>query len=87
MTFEHIHKLSTCLHEVSKLLNPGGHLYAYFTSCWMGRHGHHWSRVRNLISSANHLIYTESEMRSLLILAEVYLIPTLTFTIFIVDQE
>ena len=64
--FEHIHKLGTCIDQVSKLLKPGGTLYAYFTSCWMGQHGHHWSRVRSCLGDYDHLIHTESEIYPLL---------------------
>jgi SAM-dependent methyltransferase len=65
--FEHIHKLGLCLREVSKLIKPGGILYAYFTSCWMGKQGHHWTRVKKFIEDYDHLTNTEAEMKSLLI--------------------
>lgn len=60
--FEHIHKLGDCIESLSKLLKKGGILYSYFTSCWCGVQGHHWSKMPKILGEYDHLVLTEGEM-------------------------
>lgn len=75
--FQHIHDLPESLAELSRVLRPGGYLYANFGPIWSGPDGSHiedlvidqqrydfWSHA--LLPSWSHLVFDEDELLVLL---------------------
>lgn len=73
-TFEHIHNLDIIIHEMNRLLKPGGIMYAQFGPLWSCGVGHHiWCHLddrifrfndpaHNPLDDFDHLLYDRREL-------------------------
>lgn len=78
-TFEHIIDLEKALHEIYRVLKPGGIVYSIFGPIWSSCVGHHvyavvddeearfWKPGKNPLPDFSHLYMSEEEMRSFLL--------------------
>lgn len=72
--FEHLNDFDICLSEMSRLLVPGGYVYAEFGPIWSSSLGHHvcaivgdeearhWDPTRNPVPNYAHLLLKKEEM-------------------------
>jgi len=64
--FEHIKNLPTVLGEFSRVLKPGGLVYASFGPLWFGYGGDHVSGYDNIYNGYSHLLMSKTDYKNYL---------------------